>query len=209
MRLCSLPACLCVRETALYICVCAFPPTRQKRWPLTFHISMVSGLEKHSERGSLATGSSSKKNVHKLQAGTENSAENVQWTVNPVGDNVKHMTRLLTRLIVTPRSSTLPLFLSWLSIFLLRLIFYWKSIRLKPRLCVLQVYYQECEMFGLVAKMLIAKDQSLEGPIQSSLQENLRDIGKRCVDAMERFIEDYDSRELSHWSHCLYMLVLC
>ncbi|XP_074536898.1 uncharacterized protein LOC141798882 [Halichoeres trimaculatus] len=61
-----------------------------------------------------------------------------------------------------------------------------------------EVYYQECEMFGLVAKMLIAKDQSLEGPIQSSLQENLRDIGKRCVDAMERFIEDYDSRELSH-----------
>ncbi|KAM9350538.1 uncharacterized protein ABDE67_007839 [Symphorus nematophorus] len=61
-----------------------------------------------------------------------------------------------------------------------------------------EVYYQECEMFGLVAKMLIAKDQSLEGPIQSSLQENLRDIGKRCVEAMEKFIEDYDSRELSH-----------
>lgn len=61
-----------------------------------------------------------------------------------------------------------------------------------------EVYYQECEMFGLVAKMLIEKDQSLEGPIQSSLQENLRDIGKRCVEAMEKFIEDYDSRELSH-----------
>uniref|UniRef100_UPI0037E70741 periphilin-1 isoform X2 n=1 Tax=Semicossyphus pulcher TaxID=241346 RepID=UPI0037E70741 len=61
-----------------------------------------------------------------------------------------------------------------------------------------EVYYQECEMFGLVAKMLIAKDQSLERPIQSSLQENLRDIGKRCVEAMEKFIEDYDSREPSH-----------
>ncbi|XP_047227507.1 periphilin-1 [Girardinichthys multiradiatus] len=61
-----------------------------------------------------------------------------------------------------------------------------------------EVYYQECEMFGLVAKMLIAKDSSLERPIQSSLQENLRDIGKRCVEAMERFIEDYDSRELLH-----------
>ncbi|KAI3357599.1 hypothetical protein L3Q82_016015 [Scortum barcoo] len=61
-----------------------------------------------------------------------------------------------------------------------------------------EVYYQECEMFGLVAKMLIAKDQSLERPIQSSLQENLRDIGKRCVEAMEKFIEDYDSRELSY-----------
>lgn len=64
--------------------------------------------------------------------------------------------------------------------------------------CVSQVYYKECEMFGLVAKMLIAKDRSLERPIQSSLQENLRDIGKRCVEAMEKFIEDYDSRELSH-----------
>lgn len=68
---------------------------------------------------------------------------------------------------------------------------------LTPDMCVLQVYYQECEMFGLVAKMLIAKDQSLERSIQSSLQENLRDIGKHCVEAMEKFIEDYDSRELS------------
>ena len=63
---------------------------------------------------------------------------------------------------------------------------------------VFQVYYQECEMFGLVAKMLIAKDPSLERPIQSSLQENLRDIGKRCVEAMEKFIVEYDSRELLH-----------
>jgi len=59
----------------------------------------------------------------------------------------------------------------------------------------LQVYYQECEMFGLVAKMLIAKDPTLERSIQSALQENLRDIGKRCVAAMEKFIEDYDGRE--------------
>ncbi|KAM6924848.1 periphilin-1-like [Xenentodon cancila] len=57
-----------------------------------------------------------------------------------------------------------------------------------------EVYYQECELFGLVAKLLISKDPSLERPIQSSLQENLRDIGKRCVEAMEKFIEDYDSR---------------
>ncbi|XP_060930819.1 periphilin-1 [Limanda limanda] len=61
-----------------------------------------------------------------------------------------------------------------------------------------EVYYQECQMFGLVTKMLIEKETSLEPLIQSSLQENLRDIGKRCVDAMEKFIEDYDSREPSH-----------
>lgn len=52
-------------------------------------------------------------------------------------------------------------------------------------------------MFGLVVKMLIAKDPSLEIPIQASLQQNLRDIGARCVEAMEKFIKDYDSRELT------------
>lgn len=60
-----------------------------------------------------------------------------------------------------------------------------------------EVYYQECEMFGLVVKMLIEKDPSLEVPIQSSLQKNLRDIGARCVEAMERFIQEYDSKERS------------
>ncbi|XP_040049380.2 uncharacterized protein LOC120829394 isoform X2 [Gasterosteus aculeatus] len=60
-----------------------------------------------------------------------------------------------------------------------------------------EVYYQECEMFGLVAKMLIAKDPTLERPIQSALQENLRDIGKRCVEGMEKFIADYDAAEAS------------
>lgn len=57
-----------------------------------------------------------------------------------------------------------------------------------------EMYYQDCEMFGVVTKMLIAKDPSLEQPIQSSLQENLRDIGERCVVAMQKFIEEYDSR---------------
>ncbi|XP_037539755.1 periphilin-1 [Nematolebias whitei] len=72
-----------------------------------------------------------------------------------------------------------------------------RAIQLKRRE-IDEVYYQECEMFGFVAKMLIAKDPSLERPIQSSLQENLRDIGKRCIEAMEKFIQDYDSRELLH-----------
>ncbi|XP_033982531.1 periphilin-1 [Trematomus bernacchii] len=63
-----------------------------------------------------------------------------------------------------------------------------------------EVYYQECEMFGLVAKMLIAKDPTLEQSIQSALQENLRDIGKRCVEGMEKFIEEYDSKELPQQS---------
>ncbi|XP_034028595.1 periphilin-1 isoform X2 [Thalassophryne amazonica] len=61
-----------------------------------------------------------------------------------------------------------------------------------------EVYYRECATFGLVVKMLIEKDPSLDRPIQSSLQKNLRDIGTRCVKAMEKFIEDYDSGETTH-----------
>ncbi|XP_016362586.1 uncharacterized protein LOC107704214 isoform X2 [Sinocyclocheilus anshuiensis] len=58
------------------------------------------------------------------------------------------------------------------------------------------VYRQDCDTFGMVVKMLVAKDPSLEKPIQLSLRENLRDIGMRCIKAMEQFIHEYDSREL-------------
>ncbi|CAL1605587.1 unnamed protein product [Knipowitschia caucasica] len=67
----------------------------------------------------------------------------------------------------------------------------------KKRKEIDEVYFKDCEMFGLVVKMLIEKDPSLEIPIQESLRQNLRDIGARCVQAMEKFIEDYDSREKS------------
>ncbi|KAI1897172.1 hypothetical protein AGOR_G00080480 [Albula goreensis] len=60
-----------------------------------------------------------------------------------------------------------------------------------------EVYRQDCETVGIVVKMLIAKDPTLERPIQSSLQENLREIGTRCVEAMDRFIQDYDSQDAS------------
>ncbi|XP_056130850.1 periphilin-1-like [Lampris incognitus] len=60
-----------------------------------------------------------------------------------------------------------------------------------------EVYCKDCDTFGVVVKMLIAKDPSLELPIQSSLQQNLREIGQRCVEALKQFIEEYDSRELS------------
>ncbi|KAF5907245.1 periphilin-1-like isoform X1, partial [Clarias magur] len=52
-----------------------------------------------------------------------------------------------------------------------------------------EVYRQDCDTFGVVVKMLVAKDPSLERPIQSSLRENLREIGLRCVEAMEQFIQ--------------------
>ncbi|XP_070300450.1 uncharacterized protein [Salvelinus sp. IW2-2015] len=59
------------------------------------------------------------------------------------------------------------------------------------------VYRQDCDTFGVVVKMLIAKDPSLELPIQPSLKENLGEIGLRCVEAMQQFIEEYDTREPS------------
>ncbi|XP_026870811.2 periphilin-1 isoform X2 [Electrophorus electricus] len=65
----------------------------------------------------------------------------------------------------------------------------------KKREEIEEVYRRDCDTFGVVVKMLVAKDPSLETPIQTSLRENLRDIGLRCVDAMRQFIQDYDSRE--------------
>ncbi|XP_051758932.1 uncharacterized protein LOC127517410 [Ctenopharyngodon idella] len=59
-----------------------------------------------------------------------------------------------------------------------------------------EVYRQDCDTFGMVVKMLVAKDPSLEKSIQPSLRENLRDIGMRCIKAMEQFIHEYDSPEL-------------
>ncbi|XP_046895200.1 periphilin-1-like isoform X2 [Hypomesus transpacificus] len=60
-----------------------------------------------------------------------------------------------------------------------------------------EVYRQDCDTFGVVVRMLIAKDPSLELSIQTSLQDNLKEIGLRCVDAMQQFITDYDSKEPS------------
>ncbi|XP_054844044.1 periphilin-1 isoform X1 [Eublepharis macularius] len=56
-----------------------------------------------------------------------------------------------------------------------------------------QVYRQDCETFGIVVKMLIDKDPSLEKPIQFSLRQNLHEIGERCVEELKHFIADYDS----------------
>ncbi|XP_014439695.1 periphilin-1 isoform X3 [Tupaia chinensis] len=56
-----------------------------------------------------------------------------------------------------------------------------------------QVYRQDCETFGMVVKMLIEKDPSLEKPIQFALRQNLHEIGERCVEELKRFIADYDA----------------
>ncbi|XP_054941655.1 periphilin-1 isoform X4 [Physeter macrocephalus] len=55
------------------------------------------------------------------------------------------------------------------------------------------VYRQDCETFGMVVKMLIEKDPSLEKSIQFALRQNLHEIGERCVEELKHFIEEYDT----------------
>ncbi|KAL1776563.1 periphilin-1 isoform X1 [Sigmodon hispidus] len=56
-----------------------------------------------------------------------------------------------------------------------------------------QVYRQDCETFGMVVKMLIEKDPSLEKSIQFALRQNLRERGERCVEELKHFITEYDN----------------
>ncbi|NXA09195.1 PPHLN protein, partial [Sapayoa aenigma] len=56
-----------------------------------------------------------------------------------------------------------------------------------------QVYRQDCETFGMVVKMLIDKDPSLEKPIQFALRQNLHEIGERCIEELKHFIAQYDA----------------
>ncbi|NXA45029.1 PPHLN protein, partial [Nothocercus julius] len=56
-----------------------------------------------------------------------------------------------------------------------------------------QVYRQDCETFGMVVKMLIDKDPSLEKSIQFALRQNLHEIGERCIEELKLFIAQYDA----------------
>nr|XP_034361250.1 periphilin-1-like [Arvicanthis niloticus]XP_034361251.1 periphilin-1-like [Arvicanthis niloticus] len=56
-----------------------------------------------------------------------------------------------------------------------------------------QAYCQDCETFGMVVKMLVDKDPSLERPIQFALRQNLHEISERCVKELRQFIEEYDA----------------
>ncbi|KAM9755041.1 uncharacterized protein ACNS7B_007712 [Menidia menidia] len=53
-------------------------------------------------------------------------------------------------------------------------------------------YRQDCETFRTVVKMLVAKEPSLENLLKASLDENLVEIQKRCLDALKSFITELD-----------------
>ncbi|XP_053364944.1 periphilin-1 isoform X3 [Clarias gariepinus] len=55
-----------------------------------------------------------------------------------------------------------------------------------------KMYRQDCETFGMVVKMLTAKDQSLEKLLQNALKENLCEIRERCLEDLRHFISELD-----------------
>lgn len=65
-------------------------------------------------------------------------------------------------------------------------------IYLFPVRSPLQVYRQDCETFGMVVKMLVAKDPDLEKQLQVPLRENLGEIRERCLEDLKHFISELD-----------------
>ncbi|XP_049617443.1 periphilin-1 isoform X1 [Syngnathus scovelli] len=55
-----------------------------------------------------------------------------------------------------------------------------------------KVYRQDCETFGTVVKMLVAKDPNLEKQLQVPLRENLGEIRERCLEDLKQFISQLD-----------------
>ncbi|XP_063761955.1 periphilin-1 isoform X1 [Eleginops maclovinus] len=55
-----------------------------------------------------------------------------------------------------------------------------------------KVYRQDCETFGMVVKMLVAKDPNLEKQLQVPLRENLGEIRERCLEDFKHFINELD-----------------
>ncbi|XP_037616374.1 periphilin-1 isoform X6 [Sebastes umbrosus] len=55
-----------------------------------------------------------------------------------------------------------------------------------------KVYRQDCETFGMVVKMLVAKDPNLEKQLQVPLRENLGEIRERCLEDLKHFITELD-----------------
>ncbi|XP_077449894.1 periphilin-1 isoform X2 [Stigmatopora argus] len=53
-----------------------------------------------------------------------------------------------------------------------------------------KMYRQDCETFGMVVKMLVAKDPNLEKQLQVPLKENLGELRERCLEDFKHFISE-------------------
>ncbi|XP_057709788.1 periphilin-1 isoform X4 [Corythoichthys intestinalis] len=56
-----------------------------------------------------------------------------------------------------------------------------------------KVYRRDCETFGMVVKMLVAKDPNLEKQLQVPLRENLGEIRERCLEDLKHYISELDA----------------
>ncbi|XP_015459981.3 periphilin-1 [Astyanax mexicanus] len=53
-----------------------------------------------------------------------------------------------------------------------------------------KLYRQDCETFGMVVKMLVAKQPTLEKQLETALKENLVEIKERCLEDLRQFISE-------------------
>ncbi|KAI4877285.1 hypothetical protein NFI96_011832, partial [Prochilodus magdalenae] len=53
-----------------------------------------------------------------------------------------------------------------------------------------KLYRQDCETFGMVVKMLVAKQPTLGEQLETALKENLTEIKERCLEDLRHFISE-------------------
>lgn len=56
-----------------------------------------------------------------------------------------------------------------------------------------QLYKQDCETFGIVLKMLISKDPTLEPMLLSVLHKNLAETGEEYLENLGQLISEVDA----------------
>ncbi len=56
-----------------------------------------------------------------------------------------------------------------------------------------QLYKQDCETFGVVVKMLISKNPTLQPMLLSVLHKNLVEIGDKYLENLSQFISEVNA----------------
>ncbi|KAK9951838.1 hypothetical protein ABG768_017713 [Culter alburnus] len=56
-----------------------------------------------------------------------------------------------------------------------------------------KLYKQDCETLGLVVKMLVSKDPTLEQKLLTALKKNLVDIRGKCLENLSQFISEVNA----------------
>ncbi|XDV53578.1 hypothetical protein PO909_022049 [Leuciscus waleckii] len=56
-----------------------------------------------------------------------------------------------------------------------------------------KLYKQDCETLGMVVKMLVSKDPTLEQKLLTALKQNLVDIREKCLENLSQFISEVNA----------------